>query len=166
MTTRRTGWTGAAARLIDVWAILGGLILLVVVTINVASVIGGVVWKPFPGDFEMTEIGVAVAVFMFLPYCQLHETNVTADIFTQRASRRTIAALRLITAVIAFAFAALLLWRMSEGLQNQRDFGYTTAILQFPIWTAFLPILISLAFLAIAAVVSITEQTRSLKEAR
>ncbi len=161
----RTGWTGAADRVISGWAILGGIVLLLVVTMNVVSVIGGVLWRPFPGDFEMTQVGVAVAVFSFFPYCQLHETNVTADIFTQKASRRTVLRLRLLTALIALSFAVLLLWRMYGGLLNQRDYGYTTTILQFPIWTAFVPILISLALLALAALVSLSDHTRALRKA-
>src|SRR3546814_20911353 len=67
---------------ITAWALLGGLVLVAVVLINVLSVIGGVVWRPFPGDFEMTEIGIAVAAFAFLPYCHLTGANVNADIFT------------------------------------------------------------------------------------
>lgn len=161
----RTGWTGAAVCLITGWAILGGVVLLLVVAMNVASVIGGLVWKPFPGDFEMTQVGIAVAVFSFLPYCQITETNVTADIFTQKASRRTILLLRLLTALIALIFAGLLLWRMHGGLLNQRDYGYTTTILQFPIWTAFVPILFSLFLLALAALVSLTNLSRALRRA-
>ncbi|WP_296424620.1 TRAP transporter small permease subunit [Yoonia sp.] len=163
-TMRRTGWSSAAAQLITAWAILGGFVLLLVVAMNVASVIGGIVWKPFPGDFEMTQVGVAVAVFAFLPYCQINDTNVTADIFTQRAPARTVLWLKLITAMIALGFAVLLLWRMFGGLQNQRDYGYTTTILQFPIWTAFVPILVSLALLALAALVSLSDNAQALKE--
>lgn len=160
----RTGWTGAARRVIDLWAILGGLLLLLVMAMNVISVIGGVVWRPFPGDFELTQVGVAVAVFSFLPFCQIYEQNVTADIFTQRASARFVLALRLVTAVIALGFAALLFWRMYDGLHDQRDYGYTTTILQFPVWIAFVPILISLALLALAAAVSMTDHAHALRK--
>src|SRR3546814_5046218 len=66
----RAGLVRPARAAITAWALLGGLVLVAVVLINVLSVIGGVVWRPFPGDFEMTEIGIAVAAFAFLPYCQ------------------------------------------------------------------------------------------------
>ena len=59
---------------------------------NAISVTGSAVFgRPFPGDFELTEMGVAVAAFSFLPYCQLTGANVTADIFTSGASRAWIA---------------------------------------------------------------------------
>lgn len=156
----RTGTTGAAAALITFWALLGGVLLLLVVLMNVVSVVGAVVWRPFPGDFEMTEVGIAVAAFSFLPYCQLTDANVTADIFTARASARTVAFLKLVASVVAFFFALLLVWRMYYGMLDQRDYGYTTAILQFPTWIAFVPILISLALLAVAALITFLETGR------
>jgi len=160
---RRTGWTGAAVRLITGWALLGGAVLLAVVLMNVASILGAMFGSAVPGDFEMTEVGVAVAVFAFLPYTQVTDGNVTADIFTSGAGPRTVALLKLLGAVIAFGFALLLLWRMYEGMGDQRDYGYTTTILQFPIWLAFVPILISLGLLALAALVSLRDHSHVLK---
>jgi len=149
-----------AARVITIWAILGGVVLLAVVTMNVYSVIGAILGKPFAGDFEMTEVGVAVAAFAFLPYCQLTDANVTADIFTANAHPRTIAAFKLLASIVALLFGALLLWRMYEGMGNQREYGYTTTILQFPSWTAYIPILISLALLVVASIVTLVENAR------
>lgn len=155
------GGRGGAARLlgraITLWALLGGVVLLLVVAMNVASVLGMIVWKPFPGDFEMTQVGVAVAVFAFLPYCQLTDANVTADIFTARASPRTLALLRGLASLIAMGFAAILLWRMYAGMLDQKAYDYTTAIVQFPIWLAFLPILVSLALLVAASALTLVQ---------
>jgi len=156
----RSGISGAAARVITLWALLGGGLLLLVVAMNVVSVIGGILWVPFPGDFELTQIGVAVAAFTFLPYCELTGSNVTADIFTIKASRRTVAFFKLLASVVALIFALLLLWRMYAGMLNQKEYDYTTAIVQFPIWLAFIPILISLALLAVAALLTLTEHGR------
>lgn len=147
-----------ARKMIHGWALLGGLLLLAVIVMNVVSVIGGVVWRPFPGDFELTEIGVAVAAFAFLPYCQLENADVTADIFTARASPATLTIFRRFAAALALAFSLILLWCMVQGMNDQRQYGYTTAILQFPIWLAFLPILLSLALLATAAVITLIDR--------
>lgn len=157
----RTGFAGAVAALVTSWALVGGGLLLVVVLMNVLSVVGAMVLRPFPGDFEMTEVGVAVAAFAFLPYCQLIDANVTADIFTARARPRTVALFRLAAAVVAFLFAGLMLWRMSLGMIDQKTYGYTTAILQFPNWIAYIPILVSLALLALAALVTLVETGRT-----
>jgi len=160
LTTGRTGLSGAVAFLATLWALLGGLVLLCVVAMNVVSVIGGIVWVPFPGDFEMTQMGVAVAVFAFLPYTQITGGNVTADIFTARAGRRTVAGLTGLASLVALAFSLVLLWRMYDGMLDQKTYAYTTTILQFPVWLAFLPILVSLALLALTALVTFIENSR------
>lgn len=154
--------SGAVATAVFVWAMLGGALLLGVVVMNVASVLGTLVGWPVPGDFEMTEIGIAVAAFAFLPYCQLTRSNVSADIFTQAAGPRTVAALRLLGSVIALAFALLLLWRMYDGMLDQKQYAYETSILQIPVWFAFVPILVSLALLALAATRTLGQDLRAL----
>lgn len=156
----RSGFPGAVAAAATLWALAGGMVLLAVVLINFFSVIGGVLWKPFPGDFELTEIGVAVAAFSFLPYTQITGANVTADIFTARAGPRTIAAFTCLAALIAMLFAGFLTWRMYFGLLDQKAYNYTSAILQIPLWWGFVPILISLVLLALAAIVTLLENTR------
>ena len=147
--------TQLGEKLISVWALVGGLILLSVVSLNIGSIIGGILLIHVPGDFELTQIGVAVAVFCFLPYCQLHNHNVTADIFTFWANNKTILLLRIGGAVIALLFSILLLWRMTDGMLDQKKYDYPTAILQIPVWTAFIPILISLWLLAMASIMTI-----------
>ncbi|MDZ4093846.1 MAG: TRAP transporter small permease subunit [Paracoccaceae bacterium] len=158
----RSGVSAAVERIVTWWALLGGAMLAVVVLMNVVSVLGAVVWKPVPGDFELTEIGVAIAAFMFLPYCQVSGANVTADIFTARAGRHLLALFALLASLVALGFSLLLLWRMEAGLVDQKTYGYVTAILQVPIWAAFVPILASLALLAVSAAVTLTEALRGL----
>lgn len=156
-THERSGLAAAVARAVTAWALMGGIVLLGIVLINVLSVAGGLVGSTFPGDFELTEMGIAIAVFAFLPYCQLTDANVTADIFTSGLAERRVAALRALAALIAFAFAAILLWRMSLGMLDQKAYNYMTTILQVPIWWAFVPILVSLALLIAASAVSLVE---------
>lgn len=155
--TCRTGWTGAAERIIGTWAILGGVMVLVVVAINVLTVVGGIVGRPFPGDYELTTMGIAVAAFAFLPYCQLTGANVTADIFTSRASARWIAIFALIASVVAFLFAILLIRQVYLGMLSQREYNYVTAILQVPNWWAYLMAMPSLVLLIVASFISLLE---------
>jgi TRAP-type C4-dicarboxylate transport system permease small subunit len=162
----RAGIAGAVRRAAHLWALLGGVVLTAVIAVNVASVVGGAFGVPFPGDFELTEIGVAVAAFMFLPYCQITGANVTADIFTARAGTRWIALFALIAAVVALGFALLLFWRMQAGLLDQKGYGQVTAILQVPVWWGFVPILASLALLAAAAAVTLAEAARGVATGR
>jgi len=164
--TRRTGWTGAAETVITAWAILGGVMVLAVVGMNVWTVVSALrVWGTifpgadiaFAGDFELTEMGIAIAAFAFLPYCQLTGANVTADIFTARASALWIAIFALVASIVALLFGLLLLYSMYGGMLSQREYNYATAILQVPIWWAYLPCLLSLALLAVASFITLVE---------
>jgi TRAP-type C4-dicarboxylate transport system permease small subunit len=151
----RAGLARSARFIIQAWALVGGALLCALVLMNVYSVLGAALTgRPFPGDIEMTEVGIAVAVFAFLPYCQLTDANVTADIFTSGASPRTIAILKVAASIVALCFSAILIWRMSAGMLDQKAYGYTTAILQFPHWIAFVPILFSLVLLAVASLMT------------
>lgn len=160
--TDQTPPPGVVSRLVTGWALLGGGVLVLVVLMHVWSVIGNQFGAPFPGDFEMTEIGIAIAAFSFLPYCQLTGANVTADIFTSRAGAGYLGFIGSLSSVIAFAFGALLLWRMYAGMLDQREYGYETAVLQFPIWLAWLPILLSLALLLLAAVATLAQDYKTM----
>lgn len=155
------------ARVIEVWALLGGFVLLGIVLMVAWSATRGYFFnRPLQGDVEMTEMWVAVAAFMFLPYCQLTGANVTADIFTARAGPRTIALLELLSAVIALGFSVLLLWRMYYGLLDYREYVETTTTLHVPIWYAYIPALISLALLALASLITVRNALRAWKLAR
>ena len=150
------GPEGLLLRLTEAWALLGGLLLLAIALMTAySSGAGWLIGKPLPGDVELVEMLTAVSVFMFLPYCQISGANVTADLFTAGASKRTVAVLELLGAVVALAFSVLLLWRMYEGLLDYRQYVETTTILKIPIWSAYLPALASLALLAVAAVASV-----------
>ena len=148
---------GLVLRICTVWALLGGAVLLAVIGINVVSVVGAAtINKALPGDFELTEMGVAIAAFAFLPYCQIAGLNVTADIFTARASRLWLAVFALLASLVALAFSALMLWRMYLGMLDQKAYDYTTAILQVPQWWGYAAALVSLALWVVASFASVT----------
>ncbi len=158
---KRAGPIGLARRIIEGWALLGGALLLAIVLMNTWSVISlSALGFPVPGDFEMVQMGVAIAAFSFLPYCQLTGTNVTADIFTSRASPRWVALFALLAALVAVAFSVLLIWRMSDGLASYLEYEEVTTILNIPLWTAFPPILISLALLIVASAITVGQALR------
>ena len=120
---------------------------------------------PVPGDFEMVEMGVAVAAFSFLPYCQLTGANVTADIFTSGASPRWVAFFSLLSAVVAALFSVILIWRMSYGLVSYLEYNEVTTILGIPVWTVFPPILFSLVLLVAASSITLVEAARDSRAA-
>jgi TRAP-type C4-dicarboxylate transport system permease small subunit len=162
----RIGWAGLvgfARRFVEWWALAGGIVLLGVALMTAWSAASSWVFgRPLPGDFELTEIFVAVAIFAFLPYCQITNANVTADLFTSGAGPRAIAGFTLFASLLALAIAALLTWRTWAGLLDYRRYVETTAILKIPIWTAYVPALTSLGLLVLACVISLLASWRAL----
>ena len=140
--------------------------LLAVIAINTASIITQAVWGwAVPGDFELTEMGVAVAAFAYLPYCQIAGLNVTADIFTAKASKFWLSLFALLAAVVALTFAIILAWRMFNGMLDQREYDYTSHILSIPIWWGYAPSVVSLALLAFASLASLLTALGDLSKA-
>jgi TRAP-type C4-dicarboxylate transport system permease small subunit len=159
------GGAGASLsrRVIEYWALAGGIVLLgVAVMTTWSAATGWVVGKPLPGDFELTEVLVSIAVFSFLPYCQLTDSNVTADLFTSKAGPRALASFRLFATVLALGFAVVLMWRTYAGLIDYRKYVETTAILKIPIWWAYVPAVVSLALLIFACLIVLKDLWRDL----
>ena len=131
-------------------AVLGGLVLFALTLLTVISVVGRVaVSAPIQGDFELVELGMAIAIFSFLPYCQIVRGNVIVDLFTTRASPRTRALLDGIGNLLYTAIAALLTWRVALGGMEIRSYHETTMVLQVPMWWGYVPAVIFLAFLTV-----------------
>lgn len=149
---------GLTRSVITLWALAGGFLLVGIVLLTAYSAGMNILFhQPVPGDFEIVEVGVAVAVSTFLPYCQLTYSNVTVDVFTMWAGPKLITGLSLLASIVAMFFAALLLWRMSAGMIDYREYQEYTAINGFPLWMAFPPFLISLLLLFIASLVTASE---------
>ena len=131
-------------------ALLGGLVLFALTLLTVISVVGRAVFSaPIPGDFELVELGMAVAIFAFLPYCQIVRGNVIVDLFTSKASARTRALLDGVGNLLFTAIAALLTWRVALGGLEIRSYHETTMVLQVPVWWGYVPAVAFLAFLTV-----------------
>lgn len=136
-------------RLSSWFALGGGLVLLAITLMSVASVaLRGVGLRPIPGDFELVQLGCAVCVSMFLPWCQMRRGHVMVDFFTVRASERAKALLDTAGALLLAVCAALITWRLSHGMLDARASDESTMILGVPIWWAYVPMVPSFALLA------------------
>jgi TRAP-type C4-dicarboxylate transport system permease small subunit len=140
------------------WALIGGVIVAALSAYTAASAIRNLVTgAPLPGEYELAMHFVAIAIFAFLPYCQLSGANVTVDIFTEGMSHRAKSAMSAFSAIFAVAFAILLLRQMSIGFGDYLRYPEMTPLLHIPLWTAFPPILLSLALLLVAALITLRE---------
>ncbi len=138
-------WLDGLCRL---FAGIGGVTLLAMMLVTVASVtLRGVVGRPIPGDFELVEIGSAVAIFCFLPWCQVSGGNVIVDFFTQRSGRRTNHRLEALGDLLYGLIAALLMWRLVHGGLEMRQYHEQSMVLRVPVWWSFVVIIPAMALL-------------------
>ncbi|WP_246249006.1 TRAP transporter small permease [Chelativorans alearense] len=152
------------ASLIRNWALLGGLITAGLAVMTAASAASNLLFAaPFPADYELVKHFVAVVIFMFLPYCQLTGANVAVDIFTENMSEGKKAAMAMLSALFAAAFALLLFRQMWLGFLGYLQYPEITPVLRLPLWTAFPPILVSLVLLLVAALITLLNSWRMMR---
>ncbi|MFN7022926.1 MAG: TRAP transporter small permease [Pseudorhizobium sp.] len=149
------------------WALAGGVLTLALAFMTAASALSNIfTGRPFAADYELVKHIIAVAIFMFLPYCQITGSNVTVDIFTEAMSETTKRAMAVFSSLFAMAFSLLLLVQMYGGLQSYLRFQEVTPVLKLPLWTAFPPILVSLFLLLLAACVTFAANVSALRMPR
>lgn len=106
-------------------------------------------------------MGLAVAVFTFLPLCEAHRGNVMVDTFTTRLPARAQAALDALWDLVYAAFAAFLAWRLAIGAAEAYSSRTTSMVLELPIDYAIAACAAIAAFLAIVAVLTAARRWRS-----
>ena len=131
-------------------AILGGIILVIVILINFVSILSRIIFlNPLVGDFELVEIGSAIAISSFLPLCHLKKGNVIVDFITAKLSKNKIHLLDSISSFIFGVVAFFFSFRMILGAKDMYVYQEETMLLAFPIWLPFLPVIASFFLLTI-----------------
>ena len=137
---RLGAWLEGGARLL---AYAGGVCLVFIIVLTCASIVGramltlGLGFGPVPGDYELVEIAAGVAVFLFLPLCQLRRGHVTVDIFARWFGRRGVGVSDLAGNFLMFVAASVILWRLVAGLQDRLRSGEESFILGIPVWWGY-----------------------------
>ncbi len=136
------------------FALVGGVVALALAAMVVVSIAGrATLARPIPGDVELTQFGIALAISLSLPWCQLHGSNIMIDFFTQKLPQRGIAALDALGALLLGAMAALLSWRAAVGARDSRQTFEATMILDLPMWWVYASLAPGLALTALIALV-------------
>lgn len=149
-------------------AIIGGLILLIVVVLTVISIAGrallplGLGLGPIKGIYDITEIGIAAAVFAFLPWCQIRNGHAAVDLFKPAYGDKLNNVLDVVIDLGMFSVATVVAWRLYLGMLDKLRFGETTLIMQLPVWQGYLASLIGAVAFAIVAAFCILRSTRVL----
>lgn len=128
-------------RLANWTAIVGGIVLVAVTLMVVASVTGrallGVGLGPIPGDFELVEMGIGIAIFFFLPWCYLRGGHATVDLLYMHMPAWLKRVVDTFSDVAMLLVWLVLTWKLWEGLLEKKEYMETTFILQMPLWWAY-----------------------------
>jgi len=139
-------------------AFCGGFILAVIALVTVASIIGRFFLfaglGPIKGDYEIVEMGSAIAIFAFMPFAQFKRAHVVVDIFTMRLPQRVQIFLGFVGDSLIALASGVIVWRFwlglaekipygSDALRSALSMGYkpffaeTTYELSVPIWIPY-----------------------------
>jgi TRAP-type C4-dicarboxylate transport system permease small subunit len=144
------GFGRALHRACELFALGGGLVFVALTLLVTVSILGRwLLARAVPGDYELMQLGCAVGVSAFLPWCQLRGGHVIVDFFTARLGPRPRAALDALGAALLAACSALVAWRMVEGARALAAAGETTTVLALPIWIPVASMVPSFALLAL-----------------
>lgn len=141
-----------------VLAIAGGVVLLCLIVLTCFSIIGRALVPlnigigPIRGIYDMTEIGMAAAIFAFLPWAQFTEAHARVDLFQPVMPKPMDRFLDLAFNLAMLAVAAVGTWRLYLGMQDKLSFGETTLIAQIPVWQGYAASLLgAVGFIIVAA---------------
>lgn len=119
----------------------GSLVLVIIAVMSVASIIGrglsGFGLGPVPGDFELVEVGTALAVFCFLPWTHLKRGHAVVDMLWGSYPPPLRRGLDVLADGLMLAVWLLLVWRMSLAMGEYRHNGEVSFILQMPVWWGY-----------------------------
>jgi TRAP-type C4-dicarboxylate transport system permease small subunit len=145
---------GPLERLARWFALAGTAIAAGVGLMVVASVLGrALLAAPIPGDVELTQFGIAVAISLSLPWCQARRANIMVDFFTTGAAPRTQRRLDAFGALLLALMCVLLAWRSAAGALAVHEAHETSMILALPMWWTYALLAPGLALTALLAVV-------------
>jgi len=143
-------------------ALVGGTVAIIIAVVVVASVLARWLFStPIPGDFELAQIGTAVAVFAFLPYCQIVRGNIMVDTFTAHLPvrlRRRIDGIWDLVYAAAMAFVAVCLTRGTVDTFASHE---VSMVLRIPVWPGVAFGAFSCGFLAIVSLVTARDLWRN-----
>lgn len=140
----RDGILDKSVRNLARWtALAGGLVLIGVIVMTCISISLRALGKfgfgtgPVPGDFELVEVGIAFAIFAFLPWCQLQRGHASVDVFRTVLGDRENRLIDLVSDFLMLTIAVLVAWRLGLGMLDKKGYSETTFILEFPVWISY-----------------------------
>ncbi|MGG7566821.1 TRAP transporter small permease [Rhodovulum sp. DZ06] len=158
-------------RAADLFALLGGAILFVIVAVTttntsafildrVAGMFGADV-AGLPGYEDFVQLAISGAALMFFPFCQANRGHVSVELFMDRLPRIVQTAFDRLWLLATCGIALFLAWWMVEGMLETRADDAVTAVLGWPVWPFYIPGIAAMALWGAVALAQIFGEVRS-----
>jgi len=156
LTEPAIGRDSAFGRALDrtarVFALAGGAVFTALTMLSLYSVVmRNLAGSPIMGDWELVQIGCAVAIAACFPLCQMRNGHIIVDFFTLRAGAATRKRLDGVGASVLAVMMALLAWRTAVGAIDARANNETSMLMELPTWIGYGLMVPSFALASVAA---------------
>ena len=156
MTEPAVGSDSAFGRALDavarLFALLGGAVFTGLTLLSLYSItMRNLVGSPIMGDWELVQMGCAVAIAACFPMCQMRNGHIIVDFFTQRVGNTTRKRLDGFGALVLAVMMAVLAWRTAIGAAEAKAYHETSMIMELPTWLGYALMVPSFALASIAA---------------
>jgi TRAP-type C4-dicarboxylate transport system permease small subunit len=148
-------------RVLRLLALGGGVVLLGLMGLVAFDVVMRYVLRiPFLGAYEMTELAMALIVFLGLPYCAATGGHVAVDVFGPVLDRRGFKWLNVLLPLAGAALTAAMAWESGKYALDSRARGEATNMLKIDL----VPFqLVAAASMALFAAVLLVQAWKALR---
>ena len=148
-------------------AVFGGIVLLAMTAFTVISVVGRTGFDlPVLGDQEIVELGCAIAIFSFMPYCQMRAANVIVDFFTARLGQAARDGLDATMNAIFSVCILIVTWRLAVGGIATFHASDASMFLRIPQWWGYALAFIGCIAWSLACIYSMLRSIGHMRESR
>ncbi|MEJ8570597.1 TRAP transporter small permease [Microbaculum marinum] len=133
-TASDTAGRSRALRLAEfVLGVMVAVLLIAMMLVTAVDVFGRyLLSRPLPGAFEITEIMLALIIFIALPLVCLHEEHVSVTLITDRLRPRWRQIHSVVVSIFSAAVLLLIAWRITAHSLQLASYGEVTIFLRFP----------------------------------
>lgn len=147
-------------------AYAGGAVLLGIIILTCVSIFGRALLPlniglgPIRGIYDITEIGMAAAVFAFLPWAQFKEAHARVDLFEWAMPDKMFKVLDLLFNIAMTLVATVGAWRLYLGMLDKLSYNETTLIAQIPVWQGYAASLVGATGFAVVSAFCVVRAIR------
>jgi TRAP-type C4-dicarboxylate transport system permease small subunit len=149
---------------------LSGALLIIAILLTCFSILGRSLMfaglSSIPGDYEMVEMFCGLAVFAFMPFCQLSRGHISVDLLIAPLGPKAEAWTQLLGDIVITGLVILLSWRHLHGVLDKYEFEETSFILEIPIWWPYAIAQLLLILFALTCVFTVWRDIRQLLPAQ